>query len=99
MPVFVFDTDAEHVTVFVPTPVSRDPELHAFPTGSSSVNGVFAVHVIDSNRSVDSASAPTNAYPVSGAPPGPVTVIPSSVAVVVVSDFVWFSAGRPETPV
>ena len=61
MPVFVFDTDAVHVTVFVPTPVSAEPELHAFPTGSNSVNGVFAVHVMDSWRSVDSASAPTNA--------------------------------------
>ena len=99
MPVFVFDADAEHVTVFVPTPVSPEPELHAFPTGSNSVNGVFAVHVIDSRRSVDSASAPTNAYPVSGTPPGPVTVIPSSVAVVVVPRVVWSSAGRPETPV
>ena len=99
MPVFVFVTVAAQVTVLVPTPVSREPELHAFPTGSSSVNGVFAVHVIDSWRSVDSASAPTNAYPVSGVPPGPVTVIPVSVAVVVVPRVVWFSAGRPETPV
>jgi len=92
-------TVAEHVTVFVPTPVSREPELHAFPTGSSSVNGVLAVHVIDSLLSVDSASAPTKAYPVSGVPPGPVTVIPFSVAVVVVPSAAWSSAGRPETPV
>ena len=63
------------------------------------VSGVFAVHVIDSSRSVDSASAPTNAYPVSGVPPGPVTVIPFSVAVVVVPRAAWSSAGRPETPV
>jgi hypothetical protein len=76
------------VTVVVPSPVSICPELQALPIFERRLSGLLAVQEIDSRASVDSASAPTNAYPVWVIPLASTTLMLSKVAVVV-PDLVW----------